>query len=127
MGKASRDKGKRGEREWAEFLQSKGHIAKRGVQYRGGADSPDVICATMPGFHPEVKRVECLKVYESINQAIEDAGSGLTPYVAHRRSNRDWLVLMRAEDFLTLVRKSQTIDVQQETADQASVFPLHHD
>ena len=40
MGKTSREKGKRGEREVAGLLRSYGYDARRGVQYHGGEDSP---------------------------------------------------------------------------------------
>jgi Holliday junction resolvase len=60
MGKMSRTKGKVGEREVAELLRANGfHAARRGVQYQGGADSPDVI--GLPGFHNEVKRTEAAR------------------------------------------------------------------
>ena len=68
MGKASRDKGKRGEREVAEFLRDHGIPARRGVQYAGGADSPDVI--GFEGVHIEVKRTEALRLYPALEQAL---------------------------------------------------------
>ena len=40
MGKASRDKGKRGEHEVAELLRDHGIPARRGVQYAGGTHRP---------------------------------------------------------------------------------------
>ena len=39
----SRTKGKRGELELAKALRLYGYDARRGQQYHGGADSPDVI------------------------------------------------------------------------------------
>jgi Holliday junction resolvase len=52
----SRQKGKRGEREAAKYLRSLGFTsARRGVQYCGGCDSPDVVCNELPGVHIEVK------------------------------------------------------------------------
>jgi Holliday junction resolvase len=101
----SRSKGARGEREWAAFLREHGFNARRGQQFAGGPDSPDVQCEDMPGFHCEVKRVERLQIYDAMRQAIRDAGEK-TPYVAHRKNNCEWLVMMRAEDFLNLVRES---------------------
>ena len=56
-------KGKRGEREWAKWLRDNCNCknARRGQQYQGGADSPDVVCG-IPNTHCEVKRVEALNL-----------------------------------------------------------------
>lgn len=100
----SRSKGCRGEREWRDVLNAAGFLgAKRGQQHAGGTDSPDVICESMPGFHAEVKRTEALSLYVAMAQAIRDAGTKI-PYVAHRRNECDWLVVMRGQDWLNLVR-----------------------
>ena len=74
MGKPSRDKGKRGEREIAGLLRDYGYDARRGVQYHGGADSPDVV--GLPGVHIEVKRTETLSLYPAMEQAKHDAAQG---------------------------------------------------
>ena len=99
----SRDKGKRGEREWAAFLRE--HFdckdARRGVQYSGGTDSPDVVNG-IPGTHAEVKRTERLQLHKAMAQAIADAGSGAVPYVASKRNRDDWLVTLRASDLKRL-------------------------
>lgn len=50
----SRQKGKRGEREAAKFLQSLGIVARRGQQFSGGKDSPDVV-TELENVHIEVK------------------------------------------------------------------------
>lgn len=98
----SRAKGARGERELANFLQSHGFEARRGQQNKGGADSPDVI-TNVPGIHIECKRTETLSVYAAMAQAIRDAGSARTPTVFHKRNNKEWLVILRANDFLDLL------------------------
>ena len=54
----SRQKGKRGEREAAVFLTVNGLPARRGQQFSGSPDSPDVVCPLLPGVHLEVKRCE---------------------------------------------------------------------
>ena len=100
----SRDKGKRGEREWAEECRKHGYLeARRGVQFAGGADSPDVV--GLPGFHCEVKRTENLSVYKAMEQSEHDSAGRAVPLVAHRRNNRPWLVVLRAEDFFRLIAK----------------------
>ncbi len=98
----SRDKGARGERELAAFLQSLGFEARRGQQNKGGSESPDVI-TNLPGIHIECKRVEILRLQDAMAQAIRDAGPGLTPTVFHKRNKQGWLVTLRADDFLNLL------------------------
>jgi hypothetical protein len=102
MGKLSRDKGKVGEREVAALLREYGFEGKRGVQYQGGKDSADV--TGLPGFHIEVKRTEKLNLEAAMVQAGEDAADVNTPVVFHRKSKNGWVVIMRAEDFLGMVR-----------------------
>ena len=101
MSASQKNKGKRGERELARFLTDHGHPARRGVQYSGGPESPDILCESLP-IHFEVKRTERLRVHESMRQAVRDAGD-MTPAVAHRRNRDDWLVTMRLSDLLELV------------------------
>lgn len=98
----SRAKGCRGEREWRDELRAKGFTARRGQQFAGGPDSPDVICQELPGLHFEVKRVEAGNPYKWMAQAERDAGSKI-PIVAHKRNSCDWLVFMRASDFLSFL------------------------
>lgn len=98
----SRDKGKRGERQWAKFLTENGFEARRGVQFQGGTDSPDVVCEPLKWAHFEVKRTEKFNAYTAMSQASDDAGEK-TPIVAHKRNHKDWLIVMRAEDFLKLL------------------------
>lgn len=97
-------KGKRGERAWRDELRAEGFEAKRGQQHAGGADSPDVICPSLPQFHFEVKCVEALNVQKAYDQAERD-GVGKMPVVAHKRSRRNWLVTISASTFFALVRE----------------------
>lgn len=94
----SRNKGKRGELEWAAYLTELGYEARRGQQYRGGPASPDII-GGIPGTHAEVKRVERLDIRAAIHQAVVDAGDAI-PYVAHRRNREEWLITLRAADMI---------------------------
>ncbi len=102
MSKKSRTKGKVGEREVAELMRSHGFPARRGVQYQGGPDSPDVV--GLDGFHNEVKRTEAFRLYPALEQAKTDRKAGDIPVVWHRMNGRPWVVVLDAEDFLTLVR-----------------------
>ena len=103
MGRMSREKGKRGEREFAAVCRANGYDGKRGVQYHGGPDSPDV--TGLPGIHLEVKRTERLELYGAMAQAVADAGPNELPAVAHRRNHCDWLIIMRANDWFQLFRE----------------------
>lgn len=103
MGKASREKGKRGERLFAKLLREHGYDAKRGVQYQGSPDSPDVV--GLPGVHTEVKFVEKLNLHSAMEQSKRDAGEDEMPIVAHKRSREEWLVTMRFEDFIEIFKK----------------------
>jgi hypothetical protein len=99
----SREKGKRGERQWRDVLRAEGFHARRGQQFAGGTESPDVICDDLPWIHFEVKAVERLNIEEAMAQARRDACTK-TPMVAHRRNFRPWLVTMEAEAFFRLLR-----------------------
>lgn len=101
MGKASREKGKRGERELASRLREYGYDARRGVQYQGGKDSPDVV--GLPGIHIEVKRTERLELYGALSQSKGDAGND-KPVVIHRKNNSEWVVIQPLEDWIELFR-----------------------
>ena len=102
----SRQKGARGEREWRDQLRNEGFDARRGQQFSGGAESPDVICDSLPGIHWEVKRVERGNPYDWIMQAKRDAGDSKMPVVAHKRNGEDWICILRAEDFFQLIRET---------------------
>lgn len=104
MGGMSRNKGKAGEREVANILRNRGYDAHRGVQYHGGPDSPDVV--GLPGIHIEVKRVERLLLYPSVEQSRNDAGQGEIPIVVHRPNNKPWIAILDFEDFLDLYERA---------------------
>lgn len=98
----SRTKGKRGELEFAQMLRDHGLEARRGQQFHGGGDSPDVVCG-LHDVHFEVKRVEAGNPYFWMEQAIRDAKPGSIPVVAHRKSKQEWLAILPMEDMLRLL------------------------
>lgn len=99
----SRSKGARGERLWRDQLRNAGFTARRGQQFAGGTDSPDVICEELSGLHQEVKFVESLNLDKAIEQAQRD-GKGKPWIIAHKKSRTDWRVTMSAELFFSLLR-----------------------
>ena len=99
----SNNKGKVGERAWRDQLRAMGFPkARRGRQYSGGPESPDVV--GIKGLHAEVKRVERLSIYEAMAQSIKDSGDNI-PYVAHRRNHKQWLVTVQAEDLIEFCQR----------------------
>jgi hypothetical protein len=86
MPKNSRRKGAQGERLAAAYLASLGFPARRGQQFRGGGDSPDVICDL--AIHLEVKRVETMDVGTKL---LDDA----CIQAARDASGKPWAVLWR--------------------------------
>ena len=102
----SRQKGAAGEREFAELLRFHLFDARRGQQFSGGKDSPDVVCSDLKDFHFEVKRVQAGNLYKWMAQAKRDAGPDKIPVVAHRRNNEDWVAILSADIFLELLHKA---------------------
>lgn len=99
----SKQKGARGERLWRDELRAQGYTARRGQQFSGSPDSPDVVCDDLP-FHQEVKFVEKLNLQDAVDQASRDA-CGKPWIVAHKRSHSPWLVTMLADEWFKLVRE----------------------
>jgi len=102
MGKASRDKGKRGERELAGVLRDYGYDCRRGQQFCGANGDADVV--GLPGIHIECKRVERLDLYGAVGQAVRDAKEEELPVVMHRKNNCEWLVTMPLEEWISVQR-----------------------
>lgn len=102
----SRAKGKRGEleasKEWSRVM---GGACRRGQQFAGGNDSPDLV-HDYAGIHLEVKRTERGNPYLWLTQAIADC-QGRVPVVLHRRSNQPWVVLLRLDDVPRFVLEAQ--------------------
>ncbi len=97
----SKEKGKKGEREFAKVCREYGYDCRRGQQYNG-LEGEDVV--GLPGVHVEVKRVERLNIHDAVGQAVRDS-QGKIPIVAHRKNHSSWLVTMRVEDFFELYRE----------------------
>lgn len=100
----SKQKGARGEREWASFCRDQGYDCRRTAQYCGNTgDASDVV--GLPGVHIEVKRVEALNLDKAMSQAIHDSKGQKMPIVAHRKNNAGWMVTMQAGDWFALYRE----------------------
>jgi Holliday junction resolvase len=110
MGSRSRRKGKSGEREAAkELSRVLGIDARRGQQFRGGPDSPDVV-SSLPGLHIEVKRTEAFRLYAALEQASSDTGPGQVPLVLHRKNRHPWVLVLRLDDLPQLIKEISQYD-----------------
>ena len=107
----------------AAILRARGYLdARRGQQFAGGGDSPDVI--GIPGVHLELKRTERFALYDAVNQARRDSGGRSVPVVAHRCSpvmernaaghfkkrepdcRGEWLFVLGCDDFFNLLARA---------------------
>jgi Holliday junction resolvase len=109
----SREKGKRVERQARDLLREYGFTARRGQQFRGGPDSPDIIC-NLP-IHFEVKGRERGNPYDWIEQAARECGNGQTPTVLWRRNGKPFLSIRYATDDLDIIRRSDLPDICKQT------------
>lgn len=115
MSRSQRVKGAAGEREWCAELGKFGFAAKRalGQARDGGGDVP------VPPVLWEVKRHKAFAVYGHVEQAIaampQYAGCSV-PAVALRGDKKEWLVVLRAADFLAILagRSKPTADEAEE-------------
>lgn len=96
MSRSQREKGKRGERSAAKAISAALKCtARRGVQYKGGAESADLE-VDIEGVHWEVKSVERESIRAWMRQAMADAG-GKVPVVMHKKSREPWLITLPVE------------------------------
>lgn len=100
----SKTKGKTGELEIAHILTNAGFKSRRGQQFSGSPESPDVI-SEMKGIHFEVKRVESFNLRKSLDQSIRDKGENEIPIVVQRGNRQPWIVVMLLDDFIELYKK----------------------
>lgn len=95
----SKAKGKRIEREAAEALVRMGFLRAK----RGWADGYDLVPASVPGVHIEVKGVERLNIWAAMEQSIRTAADTVAPVVLHKRNRSGWLLTLRLDDLAAFV------------------------
>ena len=101
----SRQKGARGEREWAAFCREQGYDCRRTAQYCGKTgDAADVV--GLPGIHIEAKHQETMRLYEWMEQAVRDTTNDDLPAVFHRKNREGILVTMRFDDWMQLYKEA---------------------
>tara|TARA_Y100000815_G_C13134278_1_gene421753 strand:- start:296 stop:685 length:390 start_codon:yes stop_codon:yes gene_type:complete len=102
MGKRSRSRGQRGERELRDkIIDIFGLPTRRGTNLTGQQD----IEGGIPGVHHEVKRVERLNIYKAMGQAMGDADEHLIPVVFHRKDRAPWMVTFQLDDIIRVADK----------------------
>ena len=109
----ARSKGQRGERLWRDELNAAGFSGSyRHAQQGngGGCDNADVMCPMLSDWHWECKFTQKLQLYKSMEQAVKDSAGKRIPVVASKRKNEEWLVTMKAKDFLELLKKNIPVE-----------------
>ena len=110
MGKASRDKGSRGERELAAIYREHGFEDVERVPNSGGLWLPGDLSG-LEGIHIEAKRQETLALPKWIAQSEADCPEGWVPTVQFRRSRGRvpdrWWCCLPVTDFLALLKEAR--------------------
>lgn len=114
MSGMSKEKGKRGERSAARFLESLGFHARRGVQYRGSTTSPDVISDELVNIYFEVKFKEAIdlgkkSLEDALRQAERDSDGSKQAVVLWRRNRKPWALTFTSEYGLTTLSRPEDI------------------
>ena len=106
MGKASREKGKRGEREACDVLRPIfPEVRRRAMQARSGAsDGADL--ENTGRYHVEVGVGKSISAHAKWSQAYEDSALLHTSIALTRKDRGPWLVTMEAGAWVELVRKA---------------------
>ena len=105
MGKSSREKGKRGEREFAAFLSDLGIEARRTQQFSGKEGTADV-SSSLEGVHIEVKRYAGIAALRFLEQAEKDADPASIPIVAMREDRGEWVMMFRAKHLKQMAERT---------------------
>ena len=93
----SRAKGCRGERQVRDLFRDHGYLARRGQQYSGTPDSPDVVVMDLPWIYVEVKLRQRADIVKWYAVTTGDCGSQL-PVLFYRKNNTPWRVVISRDD-----------------------------
>jgi len=99
----SRRKGANGERELAKTLRLlfPASEIRRGQQYSGGPESPDV--TGLAGLHLECKRGERLNLHKVMAKLVTESKDDETPLLCHRTNGQPWLATFQLADIRAFV------------------------
>ena len=104
QGRASREKGKRFEREVAIFFKEHGVSARRTAQYCGKTGQAGDV-EGVPSVHIECKFVEKLNLEAAYAQSVRDAeaaGRSEIPIVIYKKSRKPAMVTLALEDWISM-------------------------
>src|SRR5688572_9944221 len=109
MGKFSREKGKRGEREFAILarLELGAEVVRNLMQSREGGAGGDIL--GVQNFAVEVKRAAVSKVAQWWEQTKLQCGEGQLPALAYKLDRLPWIVRLRAGDVIPELATSDEI------------------
>ena len=96
MSASQRNKGNAGERQLLKLLSDElGFVVRRNLsQTRGGGAD----CIEIPGWSPEVKRQEILRLKEWWQQTLDQCREGEKPALFYRANYMPWMAMMRLCD-----------------------------
>lgn len=110
MGRMSREKGKRFEREVAHLFADWGYKAHRTAQYKGNTGQAGDV-EGIPYIHIEAKHQERMELYKWYEQAEADAraeGKNNLPVVIHKANRKPVLVTMNFEHWIQMYQEYQS-------------------
>lgn len=89
MGKSSRDKGKRGEYRWRDWLRAFWPAAARGAQFSG----PKYCDVEGTPYWIEAKEGKRVRLRDAMKQAERDTDGRPPIVLAHDTRGQDWVVM----------------------------------
>jgi len=104
-----KQKGSRGERQCRDVWKAHGYEnAHRSQQYSGKGESAADLEGISPKLHIECKvGYQYKTIYDFMEQAKRDAKEGQTPIVNCKMDRREWLCVMRFDDFIEIFKKGE--------------------
>lgn len=105
-GRSAQAKGRRGEKELADFLRERGFDARPGAPLNFGTQA-DV--TGIDGLHIECKRHERIELGRWYEQAQQDAQrmQDGKPAVVFRQNRKPWMIALSLSDFLDILEPAR--------------------
>ena len=103
----SKAKGKKNELAFVNLLKAAGYpSARRGQQFQGTEESPDVLCSELPIIHFEIKSGARPNPWLALKQCANDKGQNQLSVVGVHKDREPWIICMTAEDWFSLIKKA---------------------
>ena len=103
IGKSNKRKGKVFERECSKMIRARDFDCRRGQQFRGSKDSPDIVSDSLNEFHFECKFKQNLNLWDALEKCLEEA-PGKMPTIIWKRDRKIPLVIMDFHDWMDIVQ-----------------------